>query len=125
MQPNPSKRIVDDKRRHFAAIPTVPKRGQQTDAVRPIAIPPLGNVEHDLAHELARVSMSDDGAKHGALHLCAEAFFELRTAGCVLARRQEGLDAGIVPEAHQVVEIGLGVGAEQETRGGEHGRAAI
>lgn len=123
LQPDPSERIVDGERRHFAPIATIPKLGRQTNAVRPVAVLALGNVEHDLAHELARVSTSDDGAEHGALHLCVEAFSELTgTVGCELARRHEGLDARIVPEVHQIVEIGLGVWAEQETGGGEHGR---
>ena len=121
LQPDPPKRIIDDERRHLAPVPTVPKPGRETDAVRPVAVPALGDVQHDLAHELARVAAPHDRAEHGILHLCAEALFELRTAGGEVARRDEGLDPGVVPEVHQVVEIGLGVGTEEETRGGEHG----
>ena len=81
----------------------------------------FGYVDDELAHELTRVATSDDGSEHRAVHLCAKGFFELRTAGCELAGRREGLDTGIVPEDHQVVEIGLGVWTEQKTGGGEHG----
>lgn len=115
LQTDPSKRIIDDERRRFGPIPAIPKPRRKTDTVRPIAIFSFVDVDDDLAHELARVSTSDDGAKYGVLHLCAEPLFELRTtaAGCEFGCRHEGLNEGIVPEEYQVVKIGFGERAKQ------------
>lgn len=116
LQTDPSKRIVDDERRCFTAISTIPKPRLKTNPIHPIPILSFRNVDHDLAHKFPCVSMSDDGAEHGALHLCAEAFFELWTVGGLrweFGCRREGLDEGIVPEVYQVVEVRFGVWAEE------------
>lgn len=113
MQPDPPKRVVDDKHCRLGAVATVPKPGQETDTVCPVAVSSFGYVEDELAHELARVAVSDNGAERGALHLCAEGFFELRAMGGGPTGRRKGLDVGIAPEGDQVVKVGLGVGAEQ------------
>jgi len=72
LQSDPSKRILDDECRRFGTIAAVPKPRQETDTERPVTMLSFGYVNHELAHERACGSVSDDETDHGGLHLCAE-----------------------------------------------------